>query len=182
MNTRLSGILAAATIAIALPVSVRAQSEDAERCSNATLKGDYAFVVSGQVFGAKGTTLRQGVARTHFDGAGVLHQADFVIATPPDGISAPVPAPPADIDSTTNFHTNESGTYTVNADCTGNATIKFPAPPGVDGAVVQLMFVLSNHGRAIHTVVSTLTPPSNQPPILGASIQSDGWKIEPDFR
>jgi hypothetical protein len=43
------------------------------------------------------------------------------------------------------------------------------------------MFVLSNHGRAIHTVVSSLIPPSTPSPLgayLGASIHSDGWKID----
>jgi hypothetical protein len=183
MNIQLFGFLAAGTFAITLPVCAYAWNNDNDSCSNATLKGDYAFVVSGQVFNAGGITLRQGVARTHFDGYGHLTQEDFVIATPPNGISAPVPAASDEINSTTDFHINETGTYTVNSDCTGHAEIIFPAPPvpGATGAVINLMFVLSNHGRAIHTVVSSLIPPSTPSPLgayLGASIHSDGWKID----
>jgi hypothetical protein len=181
MNTKLCGFLSAATFAIALPYSIPAQSD--EICSLATLKGNYAFVVSGQLFNAGGSTLRQGVSKTTFDGRGNLTQVDFVMATPPSGISAPVPAALDDIDSMTGFHIDETGTYVVNPDCTGSAVINFPAPPvpGATGAVIHLMFVLSNHGRAIHTVVSLLTPPSPPSPLgayLGASIHSDGWKID----
>ena len=159
MNTKLCGALSAATFAIALPYSIPAQSD--EICSLATLKGNYAFVVSGQLFNAGGSTLRQGVSKTTFDGRGNLTQ----------------------VDSMTGFHIDETGTYVVNPDCTGSAVINFPAPPvpGATGAVIHLMFVLSNHGRAIHTVVSLLTPPSPPSPLgayLGASIHSDGWKID----
>ena len=41
-------------------------------CTNATLKGNYAFTVSGEIFLATPdglvTVQRQGVAMTHFDG------------------------------------------------------------------------------------------------------------------
>jgi len=163
-----------AVIATSLPSAARAQSTDLDGCSNGTLNGDYAFVVSGEIFSATGTMLRQGVAMTHFDGNGYLTQVDFVINTPPSGVSAPVPSP--DIDSTTKFHVNEAGMYTVNSDCTGNAEISFPAAAGT-GAVINLMFVLSDQGRAIHAVVSSVIPPSLAPPILGASIHSDGYKL-----
>ena len=172
------GILSIAFVLVALSGTAWAQANDIDGCSNATLKGDYAFVVSGEIFSMSGmtvvTTLRQGVAMSHFDGAGNLTQVDFIITTPPSGVSGPVPSP--DIDSTTKFHVNEAGTYMVNSDCTGNAVINFPAASGT-GAIINLMFVLSNQGRAIHAVVSSLTPPSLAPPILGASIHSDGYKL-----
>jgi hypothetical protein len=168
------GILSIAFVLLALNGTAWAQANDIDGCSNATLKGDYAFVVSGEIFTATGPMLRQGVAMTRFDGDGHLTQVDFVINTPPSGVSAPVPSP--DIDMTTKFHINEWGTYTVNRDCTGDAVINFPAASGT-GATINLMFVLSDQGRAIHTVVSSVIPPSLAPPILGASIHSDGYKL-----
>lgn len=177
MKFQIYAALAAVTVATTLPLSARA-GDDGAGCSNQTLRGAYAFVVSGRVFTALGTVLRQGVAKTDFDGAGNLTQQDFLIQTLPSGVSSPVPTPPSDIDVTTGFHINETGTYVVNPDCTGEAVIHFPAPAGVTGAIIHLMFVLADGGRTIHTVVSTLTPPSNQPPILGASIYSNGWRIE----
>jgi hypothetical protein len=50
--------------------------------------------------------------------------------------------------------------------------------PGASDAVIHLMFVLSDHGRATHTVVLLLTPRSTQSGILGSSIHSDGWEID----
>src|SRR5260370_11429095 len=87
-------------------------------CSNATLIGTYAFRVSGEVF-SSGSTIaayRDGVAMTTFNGMGGLSQKDFIMAngaqSPPTGI----------------FNSEPTGTYTVNADCTGKATIIVPSP------------------------------------------------------
>jgi hypothetical protein len=75
------------------------------------------------------------------------------------------------------FRAGETGTYDVNSDCTGTAEIDFPPPPGVtSGAMIKLIFVLSNHGGTIHTVVTSLTPPGAPSPVP-AVIHSDGWKL-----
>lgn len=144
-------------------------------CTTNTLFGEYAFTVSGQVYGPTGAVAQQrdGVAMTYFDGAGHLTQVDWVMS---NGLPLPGPADKA------GFHTFETGTYTVNSDCTGAAQINFPAPPGSTGAVINLMFVLGNHGRTIHTVVSQLIPPGSTTPVP-ASIHSDGEKVGrvPDF-
>jgi hypothetical protein len=42
-----------------------------------------------------------------------------------------------------------SGTYTINRDCTGTATINFPDAR----SSVQLSLVVAREGREIHTVV-----------------------------
>ena len=86
-----------------------------------------------------------------YDGAGSFTQTDFAVA---NGLEVP------GVPSATGFHPFEHGTYTVKPDCTGNATIFFPAPPGHTGAVIEVMFVLSNSGRTIHQIVSSLTPPA----------------------
>jgi hypothetical protein len=74
------------------------------------------------------------------------------------------------------FHTLETGTYTVFSDCTGTAEIDFPGPPGSRGALINLMFALSNHGRIIHAIVSQLIPPGSTTPVP-VSIHSDGEKL-----
>lgn len=157
-------------LACAIPVGAYAQSGDNDGCTNASLVGDYAFRVDGQLLPPGGPPVaREGVAMTHFDGAGGLTQVDFVMS---DG--APLPGP---TDPTTGFHTGERGTYQVNPDCTGSAVIQFPPPPNTSsGAEIDLMFVLSEHGRVIHTIVSRVLPPGSTTP-TPVSIHSDGEKL-----
>ena len=138
-----------AILTMVLPFSAHAQNGGG--CSNGTLQGAYAFTVSGQIFHANGTAdTRAGVASTNFDGAGNLTQDDFVMSS---ALGGPVPSP--DTDPLSGFHTNETGTYTVNPDCTGNATIDFP-----NGVVIKLMLVVYDAGTDIHTVVASVTLPN----------------------
>jgi len=141
-------------------------------CSNATLLGDYAFRVSGEIFylgtgdptpAVKSNPIaiwmyRDGVAMTHFDGMGNLSQRDWIMGNgtenPPSGI----------------FPGSETGTYTVNADCTGDATIGSLAHL----PEIKLKFVLGDHGRVIHTIVYSLTTPLGKVP---ANIHSDAEKL-----
>ena len=139
-------------------------------CWNGTLSGSYAFRVSGEVFTPGGVVNRDGVAMTHFDGSGGLTQVDWVVAN-----GVPVPGP----QNKYGFHDMETGSYTVNPDCTGNAQINFPIPPhGTSGAVIQLMFVIGDGGRTQHTIVSSLTPPNSTTPVP-ANIHSDAVKVSP---
>jgi hypothetical protein len=156
-----------------------ANAQDNDGCSNATLKGDYAFTVSGQLFlpGPNNTTLvvqREGIAMTHFDGGGNLSQVDFVLSSP----NAPAPPGPPPTDQVTGFHIDETGTYTVHSDCTGTFTIHNPDFVGteVPGPVITVKFVLSDGGRSIHTVVTSLTPPGAKGPVP-ALIRSEGHKL-----
>jgi len=159
------------------------RAPDGMVCTNAMLNGDYAFTVSGQLFipigpGTFQSVQRQGVAMTHFDGFGNLSQVDLVLSDP----SAPPPpgAPPTD--KLTGFHTDEKGTYTVNPDCTGTFTINNPELTNpqtgkmTSGAIIVVKFVLSDHGRAIHTVVTALTPPGAPGPVP-ALIRSEGHRL-----
>lgn len=176
MKSRIwKGVLVVLAASFVLGSAARAQSSDNDGCSNRTLEGDYAFRVSGEFFGQHGAvTLRDGVAMTHFDGGGGLTQVDFVMS---NGTPLPGPADPG-----TRFHVDEKGTYRVNSDCTGDAEIHFPAPPGDhSGAVIKLMFVLSRGGNTIHTIVSELIPPgmSNPIPVL---IHSEGERVSRPHR
>jgi hypothetical protein len=140
-------------------------------CSNATLRGDYAFRISGEVFVQGSNTIavyNDGVAMTTFDGIGGLTQVDWIMR---NGVPDPPPGP--------GFHGNETGTYTVDSDCTGNAEIDFPIPPGgTSGAVITLKFVVGDHGRVIHTIVTSLRPPNTPPGTnVPANVHSDAEKL-----
>src|SRR5258708_35185440 len=120
-----------------------AAASDNDGCSNATLKGDYAFTILGDALNSNGTTsVSKGIAMTNFDGAGKLTQVDFAVN---DGNPSP-----GDGNSITGFHfqTGETGTYKVNPDCTGSAEIdlNLPVPVGSECGIKRL-FVLSTHGR-----------------------------------
>lgn len=168
LTIRWGRVLAVATLSLALSGMALAATDN-DGCSSATLRGDYAFTVSGETVDSMGITFIHGVAMTNFDGAGNLTQVDFVTR---NGALLPGPTDP-----TTGFRTSQTGTYKVNPDCTGSAEIHFPAPPGVSsGLVVKLMFVLSDHGRAIHTVVSGHILPGTTE-LLPDSGRSDGFKL-----
>lgn len=176
----LRAVLLTTVATLAVAGAARAQESDNDGCKNSTLNGDYAFVVSGVIFGANNTTIsREGVAMTHFDGKGDLTQVDFVLSSPN---APPPPGGPVPTDSVTGFHTEEKGTYTVNPDCTGAFELDFPSTTdpttgkSVSGAIIKVKFALSNHGRSIHTVVYSLTPPGAPGPVP-ALIRSEGYKL-----
>lgn len=167
--------LLSSTLAL-LALSGTAWAEESRGCSDATLFGEYAFTVSGQIFLPSGATiLRQGVALTHFDGAGHLTQVDAVLSSP----NATV-VPGAPVDPTTGFHDQEGGTYTVYADCTGTFAVQFPpnvsSTGTVPGAKLTVLFVLSNHGRNIDAIVTSVTPPGAPGPVP-ALLHSAGHKL-----
>jgi hypothetical protein len=154
-------------------------AQDNDGCSNSTLSGDYAFTISGQVFLPTGVVVqREGIAMTHFDGTDALTQVDLVQSSP----NAPPPAGVSPTDPVTGFHTHESGTYTVHADCTGTFTVDFhdmTSPTTglpVSDQTIVVSFVLSDHGRAIHAVVTSLTPAGRTTP-ANVLIRSDGYKL-----
>ena len=122
---------------LATPGSATAE----QGCSNATLIGDYAFTLSGQVLApppAAGPV--SGVALTHFDGRGTMAQVDHVVH---NGILPAEEWRPG------------SGPYQVNPDCTGWMTItQDPAVPSDASPELKIEFVVSEDGNAIHTVVS----------------------------
>jgi hypothetical protein len=110
---------------------------------------------------------RDGIAMTHFDGSGNLTQMDYVASSP----NAPQMNPPKD--PTTGFHIDESGTYKGYSDCTGTFTINSPS------SIITVNFVLSDRGRAIHTIMISLTllKPSGPVPAVGVLIHSEGHKL-----
>jgi len=125
------GLLAAAIALPALSGVARAQSTDNDGCSTATLQGDYAFSVVAL------TTQTVVIGLGTFDGNGGFSQIDY----PGDRLLTA---------GTLDFRMGQTGSYTVDRNCTGNMKINLGGGVGV----VTNAFVISNSGRSIHAVVA----------------------------
>ena len=100
------------SVLFALAVVVTTTSTVYAQCSNATLTGNYAFIYSGSnapghsVTG-KNTFGNAAVGVLTFDGAGNLSSITYTVVFNGNASSTTVP---------------DTGTYTVNSDCTGSLT------------------------------------------------------------
>ena len=160
-------ILAATVVLPSLSGAAWAGGSDDFGCSNATLKGEYAFGVTAYTPAGLPNGPPQVVAGIKvFDGNGNLTQRDYI------GDSVPAEFAPAG---------QEKGTYTVNSDCTGSMVINLNVPPsflppGTSTGVIDILFVISGSGRHIHEVVSQLTPPGFTEP-QPTQTSADDWKV-----
>jgi hypothetical protein len=163
------GMLAAAIALPALSDPARAQSTDNDGCTNATLQGDYAFSVLGWSFppGAPIPQVVVGIGR--FDGKGGFSQVDYI----GDSLRTT---------GVTTFRGGETGSYTVNPDCTGSQEIKLNVPgvpAGTSHGVIENMFVISGGGRSVHGVVAEFTPPGAMQAVPSQT-RVDFWKVGSD--
>jgi hypothetical protein len=118
------------TVALAASSTLTAH---ASACSNSTIRGRYAFTIHGQVFLPNGSTLLiDGLAKTTFDGNGNLTQLDAIAV---NGNVAPGWA-------------SNTGTYSVNPDCTGTFTVTNGNQPPV-----HLQMIVAQSGNTIHDMV-----------------------------
>jgi hypothetical protein len=118
------------TLALAASSTLTAH---AGACSNSTIQGTYAFTIHGQVFLPHGSTLLiDGLAKTTFDGNGNLTQLDAIAV---NGNVAPGWA-------------SNTGTYSVNPDCTGTFTVTNGNQPPV-----HLQMIVAQSGNTIHDMV-----------------------------
>ena len=150
------GMLAAAIVLPALSGAAWAEGSDDLGCSSATLKGDYAFSVL-TIVSATGPGVVVGLGT--FDGRGGFTQTDY----PGNGGT--------DL-GLTGFRTGQTGSYTVNPNCTGFITIDLGATVGT----VTNAFVISNGGSAVRAVIAEFTAPDGT---LVTPLQSriDFWKV-----
>ncbi|HMD65315.1 MAG TPA: hypothetical protein VKG22_01535 [Stellaceae bacterium] len=154
-----TGLLAAAVALPALSGAVWAGGSDDLGCSDATLKGAYAFSVLTIVAAAPvGPGVVVGL--TTFDGKGGLTQIDY----PGNGGT--------DLGLDEKFRTGQTGSYTVNPNCTGFMTVNLGSAVGV----TENAFVISNGGRAVRAVIASFTAPNGA---LATPLQSriDFWKV-----
>ena len=107
-------------------------------CSNQTLRGNYGASVQGVLLPAPGVSLQfVAVTMNHFDGRGDLSSVEHTVVN-----GAPL-AP--------GFTVRATGTYDVNPDCTGSATINDPNSP----VPLKLFFVIVRHGTEVHAVLDS---------------------------
>jgi len=154
----LKRMVMAAIIVPALGGAAWAGGSDDLGCSNATLKGDYAFSVLTIVAPAPpGPNVVVGL--TTFDGRGGIMQIDF----PGNGGT--------DLGLTA-FRTGQTGSYTVDPNCTGFMTVDLGSTVGV----IENALVISNGSRAVHAVIAAFTAPNGA---LVTPLQSriDLWKV-----
>jgi hypothetical protein len=149
-------------------------------CSNATLRGTYGFSVHGELLGLLDSqglhryttaSIIDGVALQKFDGAGHFARTDFLTI---DG------APRA---AQTEFNPNQSGSYTVSADCTGSMHMVYNS-----GAVLDARIVVADEGKVVKGILNAETVPSSDPAadgtqcsancVLGVQVSLDGRKVE----
>jgi hypothetical protein len=141
------------SLCLALPSvsSAVAQSDPAELsvghkvCSNRTIFGNYGFQIEGTILGPN-LSLRT-LALQHFDGVGSLTTVDHVVV---DG------NPPAE------EWRPGTGTYSVNANCTGSASIDV----GPGNPPLNFHFLVVDNGRRILLVVD------------GGAIRGVGYRME----
>jgi hypothetical protein len=157
-------------VAIALPALsgvASAQSPDNDGCTNATLKGEYAFAVTAFTPpGLPNGPPSVGTGIRDYDGKGNFTQRDY------RGDSLR-------LTGQTDFapEGQEQGTYIVNSDCTGSDVLNLnvPGTPPPHGRI-EVVFVISAGGRHVHEVVSRFTPPgftTAQP----TQTSADAWKV-----
>jgi hypothetical protein len=135
-------LAAGVTVALALsiPASMNADEDGRRReCSNATLQGDYGILVSGIRGAGPGRTESfVGTAIHTYDGNGGF--------TGIDNSHGQLTGAVRDRQVT--------GTYEVNADCTGTATLIIPGVP----FPIETTFVIVDRGREVEEVVMSPQP------------------------
>jgi hypothetical protein len=156
------GVMATVIAVPALGGVARAGGTDDYGCSNASLRGSYAFAIEGQVLGLVDTSNQllpapipvNGVAMTWFDGKGGLSQVDYVMKG-----GTKRPGNGAD----NGFDSDETGTYQIFPDCTGTFQVDFGTQNFVVTRFVLAGRSLTGQASSIHTVVSEQHVPKGTP-------------------
>jgi hypothetical protein len=109
-----------------------------KQCTNRTLSGDYGFVSEGVLLPAPGVSLQfRSTGMAHFDGKGNLTWVEHTV------INGVLLEP--------DFTTAATGSYAVDPDCTGTATVNTPNSP----VPLNLGFVVVKQGSEVHAVLDT---------------------------
>jgi hypothetical protein len=136
----LCALLAFSAAAVAQSKSSPATAATGSRhCSNRTLSGKYGCSVQGVLLNIPGLPPEArfvGVTTSDFDGKGNLTGTEHVVV---NGTSF-----------NPGWDTN-SGTYSVNSDCTGTAVVNTPNSP----APLNLSFVIVDGGREFRQVLNS---------------------------
>jgi hypothetical protein len=140
VSVMICGLLASGASAMAQSndgISALSQS-GFRHCSDRTLYGDYGASSQGVLLLPPGLTLQfVGVSMAHFDGRGHVSSVEHTVVN-----GAPL---------SPGFTVRNTGTYSVNHDCTRSATINTHNSP----VPLKLFFVIVKHGTEIHAVLDT---------------------------
>ena len=133
--------LGAAVMALSVPRGATAQDEERSRaCSNATLQGNYGFLVSGIRGAGPGLTESfVGTGLRTYDGHGNFTHVDSAHGQLTGAVRDRA----------------AFGTYEVNANCTGTVTMIVPGAP----FPIETSFVIVDRGREVKEAV--MSPPSS---------------------
>ena len=136
----LCGSLAFSTFSLAQSTHKAPSSHSTSgHCSNRTLSGDYGCSVQGVLLNVPGLPPEAtfvGVTTTHFDGKGNLTGTEHVVV---NGVSF---NPGWDANS---------GTYSVNSDCTGTSVVNSPNSP----VPLNLNLVIIDEGKEFRQVLNS---------------------------
>ena len=125
-STIAKNFIIAAVAALAVAIGPAANAAD-RGCTNASIKGTFAFQATGSHFPPTGASLLDVVFAQTFDGIGALTST---------GLQS---------DNGKILQLTQTGTYTVNADCTGTYT----ALVSPLGFMVHFFFVIADSGNEL---------------------------------
>jgi hypothetical protein len=114
-----------------------ARADDDDKCTDRTVRGDYGFAAEGVLLGTPGLPAQaqfRSLGVAHFNGRGGLTWVEHTVI---NGV-------PANTDFVL-----ATGTYSVNANCTGTALVNTPNSP----VPLRLSLVIVKEGREIRTVL-----------------------------
>jgi hypothetical protein len=114
-----------------------ARANDDDKCTDGTLRGDYGFAAEGVLLGTPGLPAQaqfRSVGVAHFNGRGGLTWVEHTVI---NGV-------PANADFIL-----ATGTYSVNANCTGSAVVTTPNSP----VPLRLSLVIVKDGKEFRTIL-----------------------------
>jgi hypothetical protein len=136
--SRISMIAALAVIVCGLLFTASsAKADDDDKCTDRTLHGEYGFAAEGVLLGTPGLPAQaqfRSLGVAHFNGRGGLTWLEHTVV---NGV-------PANADFAL-----ATGTYSVNANCTGTALVTTPNSP----VPLRLFLVIVKDGKEFRTIL-----------------------------
>ena len=161
-----------ATIAL-LGILFGASSAHAiDTCDASALQGQYAFKVQGENVGVldSGGVVHPfasplkvtAVGQFSFDGIGTFTRTDFNVSNGAPTITATTPL------TSNGFRTGQTGTYTIDEDCTGNIILEVPG-----GRVIHIAIAVVEYEQGAYGVVEAEHAPSLPAALVPSGLTCD---------
>ena len=153
-----------------VPLLFTAGTSFAQGCGNGSLNGVYPFTASGFTMGIYDSTGTlqylnppqplSSVGQYTFDGQGNFTRVDYNVG---NGIPANTASTPV---NGSGFRTGQTGTYSIDEDCTGQIVVS------VNGAMITLQVVVGDLGLSARAIVASEHVPGFANPPPGTSCSS----------